>query len=266
LTARHLGLKATVILIAVVVGVGISYWLRAARVHEVRRELFELLQPVAVANCNLERFGETYDGGYLMCANLLADVVSGYSYGISGYDKWGCDISTKADVTVHQYDCFDDTRPVCTTGRTVFHDECVGGSSATTEGRLFDTIQNQFTKNGDRSNKVVMKIDVEGAEWDSFLAAPDDTLRQIDQLAVEFHGVNDERYIAAVRRLKQFFEVAHLHFNNVSCTDGLDPFPAWAYEVLFVNKRLAVVDRSRRAGGANALDARNNPLLPDCQR
>src|SRR6185436_7159902 len=48
-----------------------------------RAELFKLLQPVAVTNCELERFGEPHDGGYLMCGNLLSAVQAGYSYGIS---------------------------------------------------------------------------------------------------------------------------------------------------------------------------------------
>jgi hypothetical protein len=32
-----------------------------------RRALFEMLEPVALTNCQLEKFGEAHDGGYLMC-------------------------------------------------------------------------------------------------------------------------------------------------------------------------------------------------------
>jgi Methyltransferase FkbM domain len=243
------------------------------RVAQQRQGLFDLLQPVALANCQLERFGERNDGGYLMCGNLLGEVRSGYSYGISGYDKWGCDISTKLEVTVHQYDCFNTTRPACRAGRTVFHEECVGATAETVEGRTFDTVANQFAKNGDSSKRIVLKIDVEGAEWDSLLAAPDATLQQIDQMSVEFHWVRDEssrwvldeRYFRLVLRLKQFFEVGHIHFNNASCVGDLEPFPTWAYEVLFVSKRLAVLDPARNAGGLHPVDARNDPSLADCQ-
>jgi hypothetical protein len=230
-----------------------------------RQALFDLLQPVALSNCELARFGETHDGGYLMCGNLLGMVQSGYSYGIAGYDKWGCDISTKLGVAVHQYDCFDTTQPNCPDGKTVFHPECVGPTTKTEEGRFFDTIQHHIAKNGDTGKRIVMKIDVEGAEWDSFLSAPDEVLQQFDQIAVEFHWVQEERYRAVVQRLKQFFHVAHLHFNNASCIGGLDPFPTWAYEVLFVSKRLGVVDPARKAGGPHPLDAPNNPTFPDCQ-
>ena len=242
-------------------------------VAQQRRELFAMLQPVALSNCQLERFGERNDGGYLMCGNLLGAIESGYSYGISGYDKWGCDVSTRFKVPVHQYDCFNTTEPVCSAGKTLFHAECVGDGTRTVEGRLFDSIANQLAKNGDRTRRIVLKIDVEGAEWDSLLATPDETLQRIDQMAVEFHWLQDDklqwrqddRYRRLIERLKKFFEIGHVHFNNASCTSGLEPFPTWAYEVLFVNKRLAVVDPWGRAGGTHPLDARNNPTLADCQ-
>ena len=229
------------------------------------RALFQALQPVALANCTLERFGEPNDGGYLMCANLMDGAQAAYSYGISGYDKWGCDVSTRLKVRLHQYDCFNPTRPVCQSGDTVFHDECVGAATTVQDGRTFDTILNQLAKNGDAGKRILLKMDVEGAEWDSFLRAPDELFRQIDQMAIEFHGSDDAKFLQVIRRLKQFFHVANLHFNNYSCTSGFEPFPTWAYEALFVNKRLGVADRGRRAEIPHPLDARNDPKAADCQ-
>jgi len=231
----------------------------------VREQLFAELQPVKLANCELRRFGEPNDGGYLMCGNLLSAVQTGYSYGISGYDQWGCDISQRLKVRVHQYDCFDDRRPVCRNGTTVFHSECVGPSAATMDGRLFDTVENQFVRNGDGAARVVVKMDVEGAEWETFLQAPDAVLERIDQLSVEFHGAGDDRYLAAVLKLKRFFHVANLHFNNYSCQQDIPPFPSWAYEVLFVNKKLGVPDPSGTVRGTNPLDTPNNRDAKDCQ-
>lgn len=242
-------------------------------VVQQRQALFDLLRPVALSNCELERFGEANDGGYLMCANLLAGVAAGYSFGIGGYDGWGCQVASTLDLTVHQYDCFNTRQPACFRGKTVFQDSCVGGTSGTIEGRTFDTIANHVARTGSGTKRVVMKIDVEGAEWDSFLATPDDTLAQIDQLAVEFHWeegadgrwVQDERHLRVVERLKRFFEVVHVHFNNAACIPDLAPFPSFAYEVLFVSKRLAAVAPGPAAAGPHQLDARNNPSLPDCQ-
>jgi hypothetical protein len=233
--------------------------------RQVRKTLHALVQPVKLSNCELKRFGEAHDGGYLVCANLLNDVKAGYSYGISGYDKWGCDISSELKVPVHQYDCFNPKRPVCTTGKTIFHDECVAGTAFVDSGRPFDTIEGQLAKNGDGSVHVVMKMDVEGAEWESLLKTPDAVLQRIDQLSIELHGVNEYRFVPVLKKLHQFFYVANLHYNNWSCKDGLAPFPAWAYEVLWVNKRIGVVDSSSKPQVPNPLDAPNNADTPDCQ-
>ena len=233
---------------------------------QARSDLFAELQPVRLANCQFERFGESNDGGYLLCANLLASVRSAYSYGISGYDQWGCDVSRRLAVPVHEYDCFNLTRPLCPGGQPVFHEECVGGETATTDGRLFDTVERQFAKNGDAGKQLVVKMDVEGAEWDSLLQTPDAVLQRIDQLAIELHGVDQpERFLGIVRKLKQFFYVANVHFNNFSCSGGIAPFPAWAYELLFVSKRLAVLGGSGPAGAPPGLTTPNNPAWNDCQ-
>src|SRR5258707_3715205 len=76
---------------------------RAAASHkaEIRKELFAEIQPVHVTNCELKRFGEPHDGGYPLCDNLFGAVKAGYSYGISGYDGWGCDGSRQLRVPVH---------------------------------------------------------------------------------------------------------------------------------------------------------------------
>ena len=237
------------------------------RAEQVRRFLFSELQPVKLANCDLQRFGEPNDGGYLLCGNLLHDVQAGYSYGISGYDGWGCDISHRLKIRVHQYDCFDLTRPACEGGDTVFHGECVAGSpSKDKDGRVFDSPEHQFAKNGDAGKHLVMKIDVEGAEWDTFLATPDTVLDQIDQIAVEFHGSGEERFADVVLRLKQRFYIANLHFNNSSCVDDAAPFPSWAYEALLVSKRLGKLDTSSDAAvEPSSLNAPNNPKVADCQ-
>jgi hypothetical protein len=236
------------------------------RAAQIRSTLFDELQPVTLSNCTLERLGEPNDGGYLVCGNLLDAVESGYSYGINGYDGWGCDVSRRLGIPVHQYDCFNTARPYCSGGTTVFHEECVADAAYLETGRRFDTIEGHIGANGDAGRRLILKIDVEGAEWGAFLQTPEALLDRIDQLVVEFHGFEEERFVLAVWRLKKFFHVANLHFNNASCVPDGSPFPAWAYEVLFVNRRIGVVSASATAPRAHGLDTPNHPEVPDCQK
>jgi hypothetical protein len=234
---------------------------------EMRTALLEEVQPVALENCDLKRFGGPADGGYLLCENLSDGIESAYSYGIGHDDSFGCDVSKRYGVPVHQYDCFDLSRPTCEGGVFVFHPECIGPRREQVEGRPFDTLENQIERNGDRGKRLVAKIDIEGAEWESLLAAPDSVLERIDQMPMELHLVQDDpRYLELVRRLAQRFYPVDLHFNNHACAGHSHPLPAWAFQVLWVNKRLGVLDRSApRPAPTSPLQAPDNPTASDCQ-
>jgi hypothetical protein len=167
---------------------------------------------------------------------------------------------------VHQYDCFTQHRPACEGGRFVFHDECVGAAAATIDAQPFDTIAAQIARNGDAGRRVLLKIDVEGAEWDSLGATPDHVLDAIVQMPMELHWTDDARLIEVIRRLKRQFHLVNLHFNNWACTPDTAPLPAPAFQVLWVNKRDGILDPA--AGSPvpmSPLNAPDNPRGPECQ-
>lgn len=231
-----------------------------------REALWEELRPVALKNCEIKRIGSANDGGYLMCANLLKGAESIYSYGVDQEDNWGCVLSKELNAPVHQYDCFTEVRPTCPGGKFDFHAECVGPKAETQKSKPFDTIAAQIEKNGDKGKRLIMKVDVEGAEWDSVMATPDDVLDKIEQLPMELHGINEMKFAEVVRKLKKTFWLVSVHFNNYACDDNAAPLPARAYQVLFVNKRVAELDPSKpgRTSGS-APDAPDNPKIKDCQ-
>lgn len=235
----------------------------------IRQAILDELRPVALKNCTVKRYGSKNDGGYLMCENLVAGTEGLYSYGIAEEDNWGCEVSAQVALPVHQYDCFTDQRPRCKSARPIFHDECIGPKAEKVKGKPFDTLANHIARNGHSGKRVIVKMDVEDSEWDSLMATPDEVLERIDQLPIEFHGANEQRFLDTIRKLKRTFHVVSLHFNNHACTPDAAPLPAWAYQALLVNKRLGELDPTRpgRQPGSPP-DAPDSPDLkswPDCQ-
>lgn len=259
----RLAIRALVLIfvVALIAG-GILYW----RARQVREQLWAAFTPVQITNCELERVGPKNDGGYLLCGNLLQDAKSTYSYGIAGSDPWGCVIQSKLNLPLHQYDCFDTTVPLCPGNPPAnFHAECIGPKRETLEGRPYDTLANQVEKNGDAGKHLIVKMDVEGSEWESLATAPDQVLNDIDQLTAEFHDVEADGVLETAARLSQFFVVAHVHQNNYACLPGFEPFPGPIFEALLVNKRIAKANPSVVVRGVLPIDSPNSPNSRDCQ-
>jgi hypothetical protein len=237
--------------------------------RKLRESILAELQPVALKNCTFKRFGSANDGGYLMCENLIVSLDAAYSYGVGPNDEWACDVSRQYHVPVHQYDCFDPARPTCAGGNFVFHNECVGDRTGYRESRFFDTLENQIRKNGDSpetNRRLLIKMDVEGAEWDSLLTAPDELLASIPQITMEMHGFENPKIVDVLRKLKRNFYLVNLHFNNWSCTQKAAPLPAWAYQAHWVNKRIGVPDPAAPfPAPMSPLNTRDSPTWPDCQ-
>ena len=241
----------------------------AAPLDEAGRAAFLAeLQPVTLKNCNLKRMGSTYDGGYLVCDNLSDGIQSAYSYGVGPNDQLGCDVAKRYHVTVHEYDCFDPARPTCEGGTFDFHNECLAPRAMRDKHhRVFDSLQNQFTRNGDSGKRLLVKIDIEGAEWEALAATPDEVLERIDQIPMELHvfkGVTP-LHLQVIKKLKKTFYVVNLHYNNFACNPKMKPLRGTAFEVLLVNKRLGELDTSAPVPAPmSPLNAPDNPKVPEC--
>jgi hypothetical protein len=263
---RSIGITFVIIAVAAAAAVVIGDLEQHAAGRKLSEAILAELQPVALKNCTLKRFGSANDGGYLMCENLIEPLDAGYSYGVGRNDDWGCDVSRRYHVPVYEYDCFDPARPTCNGGTFVFHDECVGDRTSYRESRFFDTLENQIRKNGDIGRRLIVKMDIEGGEWDSLLTAPDELLASIPQIAMELHGFDDPKIVEVLRKLKRNFYLVNLHFNNWSCTPKAAPLPAWAYQVLWVNKRVGLLDPAAPIPAPmSPLNAPDSPTSPDCQ-
>lgn len=194
------------------------------------RKFLEALRLCAPCK-KFERLGEEHDGGYVMCMDGLDEgLVGAYSYGISGYDGAGMAIASTLHIPLFEYDCTNPNEPTPCAGCTVkFHNECImEHDGASKQG--FKTLSQQLQEsgNGDAPERsLILKIDVEDAEWQVFAKEPVENLRKFRQIVVEYHSINKKElhplYEQAAQKIEEAgLSVAHIHGNNYG--GGLEHF------------------------------------------
>jgi len=81
-----------------------------------------------------------------------------------------------------------------------------------------DSLTNHLKANDDLGKRKVLKMDVEGAEWDSLDSTPQDILIQFDQIIIELHGIRILKdldiKIRVLQKLNENFYLHHIHGNN----------------------------------------------------
>jgi hypothetical protein len=120
-------------------------------------------------------------------------------------------------------------------------------------------------RRGNAERWVLVKMDIEGAEYDS-LAAADGRLERVSVLAVEFHelGRNWSRFTATMQRLAEQFVIAHVHGNNCLGYVPGTPVPE-TLEITLVHRSLVpgILPAAVAAYPLPLLDAPNDRRRPD---
>lgn len=176
------------------------------------------------APCNkYERFGEHHDGGYVMCTDGLdKGLVAAYSYGINGFDGWGMAVADRYKLPLNEYDCTNLKQPEPCANCTVnFHGECILAAKEAPQTN-YKTLAQQLADSGKgkaAERSLLLKIDVEAAEWQVFAQEPVENMKKFREIVVEYHWLdqvyNHELYLKAVKTIEAAgFVPTHLHGNN----------------------------------------------------
>jgi len=235
------------------------------------RDFLKTLQLCAPCK-QFERWGEPNDGGYVMCADGLdKGLVGAYSYGINGFDGWGMHAASNLHIPLNEYDCTNANQPqVCSGCKVNFHGKCILNNNGAPQYN-FQTLSQQLQESGNANaaeRSLLLKIDVEAAEWKVFAEEPIVNLKKFREIVVEYHWIGEQYnhalYAQAVKKIEQAgFAVTHLHGNNYG--GGLEYFGEYSIpnvlEVTYVPKPPAGC--AANVPYHHPLDTPNNQQLPE---
>ena len=226
------------------------------------REALSLLQIADVVDGTLIRVGQRADGGYVMLDLGLTEAVA-YSLGIGGNISWD-EAMAERGCRLFQYDHSIEKVPK---EHPNFHWFRLGVTGQEGERGPFMTLAQMLANNGHLGRRdLILKTDIEGAEWEMLIHLADDVLQQFSQITGEFHdfvGIGNpdrrDKILAGLRRLTKFHQVIHVHANSVGTIGIIGGVPLADLLEITLVRRADHVFLPTTKRFPTALDAPNSP-------
>jgi hypothetical protein len=191
--------------------------LYSGRLGDRAMTVLALLSPEDPLDAPLVRLGRRHDGGYVLAAPLLTGGVA-YSFGIGNDASW--DLAMAAyGYQIFQYDHTVDRPPE---SHPNFHFSKLGVGATDNRLDFLSSLEQLIVGNGhDAETNIVLKMDVEGVEWDVFSTMKTGLLDLFSQIVVEFHWLDQldddafyNKVLRSLRALREEFVPIHVHGNN----------------------------------------------------
>jgi hypothetical protein len=225
-------------------------------------EILQLLRPVEIEGLNKIRVGRANDGGYVMLDDF-SGVKTAYSIGIKDDTSWDRGIADRG-IDLFQYDHTIDALPEKNPRFRWFK---IGLAAIANREQSMDTLTSMIHRNGhQRDNKIILKMDIEGAEWDVFGTMRSEEIQRFGQIVCEFHGFQyivepmfSAKILKAFKNITQTHRLVHVHANNNTAYAivGGVPIPA-VLEITFGR----VIDRRYHPSNETFPTALDMPCFP----
>lgn len=208
-----------------------------------KREFFQTLKKCLqvkkpVGNKDFVRLGKRYDGGYVLLDDFAEDMKV-YSFGIFNdvsFDK----ALAERGLQIYLY---DHTIAGLPEQHANFHFYRTGISHVDELENSKLSMKTLLSNNGDLgNNRLILKMDVEGAEWEFLENTPSELLNQFLQITFELHRLTDnsreKQIVSCLNKLNVTHQAVWIHANNFGhieiAEDGME-IPAYI-EITYLNK------------------------------
>jgi len=235
---------------------------------ELQRRVYDILRlllPHDMLGVGKRRIGGDGDGGYVL-ADILTPDQPILSLGVGpdvSFDLELAQLGHKIVMFDHTVDKLPDTHPNFTWHK-------LGIAAAASEDGQLRSLEELMALLPQTGGDPVLKIDVEGAEWESLAAASPATLRRFAQISIELHtmlALENPEFSNLVHRmlsrLAADFVPVHVHGNNYGITGIIGGFACPdTLELTYVRRDLITAIAST-TWYPSEFDKPNNPERPD---
>ena len=213
---------------------------------DVSRAVFDtlrLLKPYDIDREKL-RVGNPHDGAYIIVDQPPA--IDIFSFGINDDTGFEQDMAARG----HRLFMFDHTISGLPTEHANFNFKKLGICAEGGDHPALRSLDHHIAAAGAVSDRLILKIDVEGWEWEVFAQASAALLSRFDQILIEIHWMSrleesDFRNTVykALSNINQQFTLYHVHANNCCDIELVGGFPmANVLELSYV--RTSMVNRT----------------------
>jgi hypothetical protein len=223
----------------------------------------ELLVPSLSNDLSFRRIGDSADGGYVLIDDFRGDEHC-LSFGVGG--NWSFDLAISE--LISSVDMFDHTveKPGNLPPKVIFHPYGISEFS----GGEFVSVHDVFTA-VPHEKDIVLKIDIEGAEWEVLGALSGAEKARCKQIIVEYHNLHEvgnqdflDQATLVLKSLNESHFLVNLHANNWAKFDLISgvPFPD-VIEVTYYRKERGILDNPKSISMLSDLNTPNNPQRPE---
>jgi len=174
--------------------------------------IYQLLRPKEVLGKHKVRIGSNNDGGYILL-NDFENIKIAYSFGIGNEISFDKELADK-NIDIFMYDHTIEALPFT---NPKFHWNKIGISYKKEENNSTKTFNEILEENGHTKEKdMILKLDIEGGEWNILYELNQDILTQFKYIIIEFHfeDIFASKYQDIFKKLNQTHQIFHLHCNN----------------------------------------------------
>lgn len=166
---------------------------------------------------NFVRVGKKNDGGYTLIDNFKSGGIA-YSFGINDDVSWEAGMATRG-YEIFMYDPTIDALPET---NEHFHFFKQGIAGFEFPNYALNTLNHFVHVNGHEDcDNMILKMDVEGAEWSFLATVSSELLSSFDQMVFEFHDLildKDQSVmnatLACINKINRTHTLIHVHANN----------------------------------------------------